>query len=248
MYSQKIHNISGRYNGGTFDTNIKDGHFDGHQRTLRQRPSMTVIVGYVLCNANIFDYVCSVTEEQAIACLVAWTAANDQDKVTWQAQLDTTAATAVQRAQELTEAEQQRTLEAAQEAEQYHPIPMRPTPRTDLVLAAPYALKRLEKALYLELYYYTNTGLNTANLAVSGLDDKFIMTMQRGDNSIASWVPAVTAKAAKSVIDDQDLTWEQVMEAVPCFITAIESARWDPSCGFHYCSTISHIPGICPVY
>ncbi|KAH9946845.1 hypothetical protein B0H21DRAFT_822355 [Amylocystis lapponica] len=200
------------------------------------------------------------TEEQAIACLVAWTAANDQDKVTWQAQLDTTAATAVQRAQELTEAEQQCTLEAAQEAEQvakkdearkhrdkYRPIPMRPTPRADLVLAAPYALKQLEKALYLELYYYTNTGLNTANLAVSGLDDN-IMTMQRGDNGIASWVPAVMAKAAKSVIDDQDLTWEQVMEAVPCFITAIESARWDPSRGFYYCSTIPHIPGICPVY
>ncbi|KAH9916494.1 hypothetical protein B0H21DRAFT_851814 [Amylocystis lapponica] len=180
------------------------------------------------------------TDEQAVACLVvAWTAANDQDKVTWQAQLDATAAAAAQRAQELAEAEQQRALEVAQEAEQaqkdearkhrdkYRPIPMRPTPRADLVLAAPYALKRLEKALYLELYYYTNVGLDAANLAVSSLDDD-VMTMQRGEDGIASWVPAVAAKAAKSVVDDQDLTWEQIMEAVPRFITAMESARWDP--------------------
>ncbi|KAH9918034.1 hypothetical protein B0H21DRAFT_702509, partial [Amylocystis lapponica] len=173
------------------------------------------------------------TEEQAITLLNAvWMASNNRDRISWQGQLDTDAAEAAQRAQDLAAAEEQRLQDEVQEAAQakkdevrknrdkYLPIPMRPTPRADLVLAAPYALRRLEKALYLELYYYTNVGLDAASSAISGADDE-VMSMRQNEDGSASWIPAATAKASKTAIDDKDLSWEQVMEAVPRFITAM---------------------------
>ncbi|KAH9940249.1 hypothetical protein B0H21DRAFT_812254, partial [Amylocystis lapponica] len=170
------------------------------------------------------------TEEQAVALLnTLWTVTNNRDKVAWQAQLDAAAAADEQRAQDLLAAEQHRALEAMQEAERarkdenrdkYLPIPMRPTPQAGLVLAAPYAWRRLEKALFLELYYYTNVGLDAAFRAVSGTNDE-LMSMQHNEDGSVSWIPA------KTVIEDQDLTWGQIMEAVPRFISAMKQARWD---------------------
>ncbi|KAH9941932.1 hypothetical protein B0H21DRAFT_696770, partial [Amylocystis lapponica] len=173
------------------------------------------------------------TEELAAAALLTiWTLGNNKDKVRWQAQLDADAAAAAQRLQadaeadaqrreaDLLEAEQARKDEVKRNRDKFIPIPLRPPPQSELVLPAPFALRKLEKGLYVELYYFTNVGLNAAMAAIGQIDDEAV-SMRTNEDGTTSWVPANSARDSKSVIDDINLTWEQVREAAPRLVAAM---------------------------
>lgn len=178
------------------------------------------------------------TEEQAIAVLTrTWTAGNERDKQAWQERTNAEAQATRDQALAAEEAANQRRELDKQEAEQarkdelkknrdkYVPIPDRPPPSGSLVLAAPYATRRLEKGQYIELYYYTNQGLLAAAAAVTQVDDE-ALAMRTNSDGTTSWVPAASLRSAKAVIPDSELTWEQFREAVPRLIVAMQQAKW----------------------
>ncbi|TFY69257.1 hypothetical protein EVJ58_g520 [Rhodofomes roseus] len=168
------------------------------------------------------------TEERAIAVLTR-TADKERDEQARQARV--VAEAQAERDQELDveEVANQGREREKQEAEfrrderkknpyKYVSIPDRPTPGSGLVLASPYAIRRLEEGEYVELYYYTNAGLLAATAAVTQVGDALAMRTVNEDGT-TSWVPA-------TVTPDSELTWEQFQEAVPRFIVAMKEARW----------------------
>ncbi|TFY67376.1 hypothetical protein EVJ58_g1654 [Rhodofomes roseus] len=179
------------------------------------------------------------TVEQAVATLAnIWTVGNNTDKQRWQERTEAEAQAARDRERAAEEAANQQREIARQDEEQarkddakkyrdkYVFIPDRPTPSGALVLAAPYASRRLEKGQYVEMYYYTNRGLNAAEAAVTQVDDDALAMKTNSDGS-TSWVPAASLRSDKAVIPDKELSWEQFREAVPRLLGAMEQAKWD---------------------
>ena len=108
------------------------------------------------------------TEEQAILFLRAvWTAGNEADKVKWQLQNEEDEVLQAERLRTQTEAEDLRVQLDLEEAEalrkeemkknksKYIPIPDRDVPSIARVIASNYAIRKMEKGLYVELWYYT---------------------------------------------------------------------------------------------
>jgi hypothetical protein len=178
------------------------------------------------------------TEQEAIQLLKAfWTAGNDADKAKWQQQEnDDNAALAearrlqseadVIRAQvEIDEAETLKKEEMKKNKAKYLPIPDRDVPTIAPVIASNYAIRKMEKGLYVELWYYTNEGLDDALHNSNTVDDE-AMVMLRQPNGSTSWVPAASAKTASGVSDDKDIRWEDFCQAAPRMIVVMEEADW----------------------
>ncbi|KAH9941521.1 hypothetical protein B0H21DRAFT_658035, partial [Amylocystis lapponica] len=175
----------------------------------------------------------AMTDEQAVALLVnSWTFGNNADKAAWQAQLDEDVAAAEERVHLAAEAEAQRKEAAQLDAEQvqkedmkknrgkYVAIPLRPPPKREHVLPAGYATRKMDKGLYVELHYYTDRGLDEARATV-GIADSEAMAMRQNEDGTTSWIPAGSARDAKTIVEDKDLRWEQLLEAIPRAIVAM---------------------------
>lgn len=184
-----------------------------------------------LVNANT-------TEEAAIQLLKGiWSAGNEADKIRWQTQLDEEEALRVEQLRLQTEAEDLRAQAQVAEAEairkedlkknksKYIPIPDRDIPAVTPVFASNYAVRKMEKGLYVELWYYTNAGLDEA-LRNSNTTDDEAMVMLRLPNGTTSWVPAAAARTASAVTDDKNILWEDFCQAAPRMIVAMEEADW----------------------
>ncbi|KAH9830052.1 uncharacterized protein C8Q71DRAFT_693639, partial [Rhodofomes roseus] len=180
------------------------------------------------------------TQEQVIALLTnAWRTANAADIARWQAQIeaaeqaarDSAAAAAeadnLRREQERQEEEQDRKDERKKYKGKFTKVPRRPPPAGELNIAAAFALRRLDKGEYVELHYFTNAGLDAADASFAQTDDEALV-MRRGEDGSPTWAPAAAARGTKAVTPDQDLTTEQLWQAVPRFIKAMEEAHWDP--------------------
>ena len=191
---------------------------------------------YALARAPLIN--ANTTEEQAIQILKdIWTAGNDADKLTWQLQVDEDEALLTEqrrvqsevddlRAQaEVEEAETLRKDEVKKNKSKYLPIPDRDVPTVAPVVAANYAIRKMEKGLYVELWYYTNAGLDEAFRNSNTIDDE-AMTMLRLPNGSTSWVPAAATKTALAVTDDKNILWEDFCQAAPRMILAMEEADW----------------------
>lgn len=178
------------------------------------------------------------TEEQAIQLLVnIWTAGNNADKVKWQQQItdDELALTEARRLQadadavraqtEIDDAELLRKEEMKKNKSKYIPIPDRDVPTIAPVIASNYAIRKMEKGLYVELWYYTNAGLDDALHNSNTIDDE-AMVMLRQPNGSTSWIPAASTKTAFGVTDDKDIRWEDFCQAAPRMIVAMEEAGW----------------------
>ena len=87
------------------------------------------------------------------------------------------------------------------------------------------AVRKMDKGLYVELWYYTNAGLDEAVCNSSTVDDK-AMVILRLPNGGTSWVPAAAAKTASGVTDDRNILWEDFCQAAPRMIVAMEEADW----------------------
>jgi hypothetical protein len=87
-----------------------------------------------------------------------------------------------------------------------------------------YALRKLDKGEYVELWYFTNDGLDEANLKKTVDDDAMIMSTL-ADVSTA-WVSAASTCNARAVINDEDLPFEEFCQACPHMLTAMEQVDW----------------------
>jgi hypothetical protein len=177
------------------------------------------------------------TEEVAIQLLKdIWKAGNEAEKVRWQAQSDQDDALRADQLRIQSEADDLRVQAEIEEAEalrkddlkknkiKYIPIPDRDVPSVAPVFASNFAVRKLEKGLFVEMWYYTNAGLDEALRNSSAMDDE-AMTMLRLPNGSTSWVPA-SARAANSVLDDKNILWEDFCQAAPCMVLAMEEANW----------------------
>ena len=178
------------------------------------------------------------TEQQAIQFHNdIWSAGNQADKVRWQVQNEEDEAlraeqlrlqseAEVLKAQaEIEEAESLRKEELKKNKSKYIPIPDRDVPTVACIFASNYALRKMEKGLYVELWYYTNAGLDEAFHNSNSVDDEAMM-MVHLPNGSTSWVPAASTKTSSAVTEDRNILWEDFCQAAPRMIVAMEEADW----------------------
>ncbi|KAG1908928.1 uncharacterized protein F5891DRAFT_936060, partial [Suillus fuscotomentosus] len=101
----------------------------------------------------------------------------------------------------------------------YTAIPKLDVPLKSIILPSSYALRKLDKGDYVELWYFTNEGLDDAKLKSSVDEDAMIMaTLAGGDTA---WVSAASTRNARAVVDDQNLRFEDFCQACPRIIEAM---------------------------
>ncbi|KAG2130731.1 hypothetical protein DEU56DRAFT_740482 [Suillus clintonianus] len=168
-----------------------------------------------------------------------WTATNTALKVQWQQQLDDDALQAENQRRLLAEADEQRLaaqqLQDAAAAEEerkknriHHiEIPDRPRPSraAESVLVSDFALRKLDKAQFVELYYWTNKGLADARVNFRTADDDSMVPTAAVDGT-TTWTAASAARPAAGVIPDHLLAPLDFSRAVPRFIASLEDRGW----------------------
>lgn len=165
-----------------------------------------------------------------------WQINQDRDKLAWQLQEDADIVeaqnrqqqkaieTAAREAEMMAEQDAQDKEERKRNKDKYTHIPLdRPIPMQPHDIPSTYALRKLEKCLYLPLWYLTNDGLDSARRSNITADTNS-MVVVRNDDGTTSWQAA--AQPARGALEDEDLTWEAVCNACPLFIKAAVDAQW----------------------
>lgn len=83
----------------------------------------------------------------------------------------------------------------------------------------------MEKGLYIELWYYTNAGLDEA-FHNSNMADDEAMVMIHLPTSLNSWVLAASTRSAATVTGDKNILWEDFCQAAPHMIVAMKESDW----------------------
>ena len=179
----------------------------------------------------------NITEAQAILILTnIWEAGNNAAKILWQAQIEEEAQRRQHRRQLEDEERERREQERLDEEEalkkedrkknkyKYTPIPDRDVPTEAPILPSSYAIKKLDKGEYVELWYFTNSGLDDAQLKTTIDEDAMVMAKLPGGST--AWVSAASARNSQSVVEDQNISFEDFCQACPRIIAAMEEAEW----------------------
>ncbi|KAG6886935.1 hypothetical protein C0992_001572 [Termitomyces sp. T32_za158] len=180
----------------------------------------------------------NVNEEVAINILTsAWRANNALDREVWnrqrqereeeQALMQRRAAEEQQQRAEAREMEEEaiRREERRKHKNKYTPLTRVPPPSNPPEILPSYATARLQKGQFVEMWYFTNEGMDYALKTSTTTDENaMVQTIDRDGN--AMWVPAAASRGSKSATDDRDLTWEQLLVAIPRFLDAIQAAQW----------------------
>ena len=179
-----------------------------------------------------------IAENDAIAMLInLWTANNNREQVAWvlrqadceQARLQEEQAEA-EEAQRHAQAEAD--LLAAAELEErkkhknkYQSFHDAPVLSGSVILLCPLAQTKMQRGNYCELWYFKNAGLEAVEKLGSSQDDLGYVTVRRESDdsrvlvvSSAADLPALKPSGKGStakVIPDEDLSWEDFLEAVP---------------------------------
>ncbi|KAG6839340.1 hypothetical protein C0991_003456 [Blastosporella zonata] len=184
----------------------------------------------------------TVDNEVAVAQMVAtWTATNNVDKRIWARQLQADLALAKEtehiaretQDREVTLRPHENETVVAEERKRnkakYQDISKEAPPITTPKILPAYTTTRLHKGQYVELWYFTNKGM-AWGINV-GPVNKNVLSQTVDDNGNVAWAPTTTAKAAKDVKKDRDLSWEQLMMATDetCPNTGMYSLQKPPS-------------------
>jgi hypothetical protein len=180
------------------------------------------------------------TEAQAAVNLRAiWETTNDALCAQWQLQVaeDERLRTEQKR---LAEEEEERQVQAVRLEEEtalaeekkknrnkYHVLPERPRPTAaeDEILVSDFAMRKLDKGLYVEIYYWTNDGLDDALTNYRTKDDEG-MVPTTGEDGSTVWVSAAATRPSTGVIPDRNLTTVDFAQAVPRMINSLEEKGW----------------------
>ncbi|KAG2124369.1 hypothetical protein DEU56DRAFT_692862, partial [Suillus clintonianus] len=121
--------------------------------------------------------------------------------------------------EQIEEAELARKEEKKKYKHKYAPIQATGVPDEPSINPSPYATRKLEKGEYVELWYFTNDGLDEALIKKTIEDDTMVLlTLQ---DSSTAWVSAASARNTTSVINNEDIAFEDFCQACPRFISAI---------------------------
>ena len=177
------------------------------------------------------------TNEQAVIILRnSWVAANNVEKVQWQRQQEEDQQLAEQRRQFEEEDLARKEQEKVDEEEafrkedrkknkfKYIPILDRDVPTETPIIPSSYATRKLDKGEYVELWYFTNAGIDDSQ-AKTTIDEEAMVPSKLADGTTV-WIPATTARNAHTVLEDQDLSYDDFCLACPRFVDAMEAASW----------------------
>ncbi|KAG2338447.1 hypothetical protein BDR05DRAFT_893607, partial [Suillus weaverae] len=108
-------------------------------------------------------------------------------------------------------------------------IPMRPRPFTtnDEVLVSDFAMCKLDKGQYVELYYWTNHGLDNAAVNYSTRDNDSLVP-STGEDGSTVWISSASSKPAAGVIADCNLSPADFNQAIPRIVAAFKDHNWAP--------------------
>ncbi|KAG1775770.1 hypothetical protein EV702DRAFT_946870, partial [Suillus placidus] len=188
----------------------------------RYRASRTVFV-----TANTTD------DQAAVTLRAIWVTTNEALCVQWQQQVaeDERLRAKQQRLAQEEEEHQTQALRLEEETAQaderkknrikYHVLPERPRPNAalDEVLVSDFAMRKIDKGLYVEIYYWTNDGLDDALTNYSTKDDDG-MIPTTGEDGSTVWTSAAATRPSTKVIPDRNLSSVDFAQAVPQMITS----------------------------
>jgi hypothetical protein len=177
--------------------------------------------------------------QAAVILQTIWLATNSALKIQWQEQADVDRLEAVEQQCLLDHRAEQRCIEQklqdaviAEEDRKKNRIHLiaildRPRPKwaAEEVLVADFALRKLDKAQFVKLYYWTNKGLANARTSFRTRDDDS-MVPTAGVDGAATWVSASIARPATGVIPDHLLAPLDFSRAIPHFIATLEQRGW----------------------
>ena len=126
------------------------------------------------------------------------------------------------------EEEEARKEEGKKNCQKFFPIPDVPPPAVDQDIITPYTQRKLDKGHYVEIYYFTNEGLEDAKKSAGHAEDETMNPIFDPLTNAMSWVPAAAKRDTKSCKDDEDLSIKQLSVAISRMLVAIEAAGWDP--------------------
>ncbi|KAG2744525.1 hypothetical protein P692DRAFT_20744524 [Suillus brevipes Sb2] len=180
------------------------------------------------------------TEAQAAANLRAiWETTNDALCAQWQQQVAEDERLRAEQ-KRLAEEEEDRQIQALRLEEEtalaeekkknrskYHVLPERPRPTAaeDEILVSDFALRKLDKGHYVEIYYWTNDGLDDALVNYRTKDDDG-MVPTTGEDGSTVWVSAAATRPSTGVVPDRNLTSVDFAQAVPRMIHSLEEKGW----------------------
>ncbi|KAG1717416.1 hypothetical protein EDB19DRAFT_1816144 [Suillus lakei] len=182
----------------------------------------------------------NISEVQAAATLRGiWVTTNDALCIQWQQQVveDDRLRTEQQR---LAEEEEERSFQAIRLEEEtaqaeekkknrskYHVLPECPRPTTteDDIIVSDFAMRKIDKGLYVEIYYWTNDGLDDA-LANYRTKDNDGMVPTTGEDGSTTWIQAAATQPSAGVVPDHNLAPVDFAQAVPRMIASFEERGW----------------------
>ncbi|KAG1763045.1 hypothetical protein EDD22DRAFT_846671 [Suillus occidentalis] len=181
----------------------------------------------------------TVTEAQAAESLqLVWVATNDDLRVQWHQQLAEDVRLRTER-ERLAEEEATRLRQLRQQEEEtmraderkknrfkHTDILMRPRPDTNEedTFVSDFALRKIDKGHFVELYYWTNPGLEEALFSYSTRDDEGLIPSEQDGATV--WISAAASKPSKHVIPDRFLTAVDFAQAIPRIVAALEERDW----------------------
>ncbi|KAG1904843.1 uncharacterized protein F5891DRAFT_944792 [Suillus fuscotomentosus] len=181
----------------------------------------------------------TITEEQAAESLrLVWVTTNEDLCTQWQQQL--TEDTRLRAEQELTaeaeatrlcqvhqlEEETARTDERKKNRFKHTDIMMHPQPDTneEETFVSDFALRKIDKGHFVELYYWTNSGLEEALFSYSTRDNEGLIPSEQDGAMV--WISAAASKPSKHVVPDRFLSPVDFAQAVPRIVAALEEHDW----------------------
>ncbi|KAG2118500.1 hypothetical protein BD769DRAFT_1749837 [Suillus cothurnatus] len=137
--------------------------------------------------------------QAAVILQTIWPATNAAQRVQWQQQLDSDALATAEQHHLLAEADEQCLKNCI------HHIPIldqpRPSHAAATVLICDFAPRKLNKAQFVELYYWTNKGLANAKLDFHSVDNDGLVPTTAADGT-TTWLPAGTTCPSSAVTAD----------------------------------------------
>ncbi|KIK81067.1 hypothetical protein PAXRUDRAFT_156967, partial [Paxillus rubicundulus Ve08.2h10] len=111
----------------------------------------------------------------------------------------------------------------------YLPIPNTAVPMETIIIPSAYAMNKLCKGEYCELYYFTNWGLAEDESSLPSLNDD-ALTLMKSENGTHSFIALSSTKAKALLVKDKDLSWEEVSQANFHMVNAMHQCEWADMC------------------
>ena len=179
----------------------------------------------------------NITAEQAAENLAtSWTAQNTAQKAAWVLQLDADAAVQRVRDQEDGDAAAAIQAQADREADdalrdlerkrpKMHTFnPLKSVGADILPHPSPYALERVKKFEYIELWYFSPEGCRDAISQRTSTEDSFGITKSDADFMLLK--PVASVRASRKAVPDEDISWDQMEIGATLLLRHMRLHRW----------------------